>query len=276
MATIQGKASDREVGKNQTLKDIDTKQQLAAVRAWAKRLEKHFFLVQNTSRDALQLAGTNVSPQCQLSGWQKNSLARKLNTLSAAVSDLLCIFADLHDFGILLNELRNWKGPVRKSNWRTNGLASRSYAEVTFFLNRTYSSLDGTRYTSQKCQLEQFCTDAKKTLVYLDRLPFILPAKRLQLEYLVSLACKNESGQERNDSGDKSSSDETACPAMGRGLFVWIFWFWTAQKTSGFERVTHTHHSLPSCPTTITSFERLALPWLIRTGQDLSASLGAG
>ena len=218
MATLQRNASERKAGKNQTL--TDTKQQLAAIRAWANRLEDPFSLVQNTSRDELQTTLTNVSLQCQLSGLQKISLAANLKTFSAAVADLLRIFADLHDFGILLNELRNWNGPLGPSSGRKNGRAPRSYDEVTFLLTDTISSLDGPRNTSQTCQVERFCTDAKKTLVYLDRLPFILPAKRLQLKYLLFLVCKNESGQERNYSGDKFSSGETACPAIGGPICV--------------------------------------------------------
>ena len=218
MTTVQGNASEREAGKKPALRN--TKQQLVAIQAWAKHLENHFSLIQNISRDTMHLTGTNVSLQCQLPGWQKNSLAQNLNTLSAAVSDLLRIFTDLHDFGLLLNELRHWKGPVRLSSRRRNYYALRSYTEVTFFLTKAISSLDGARNTFKTCQSKRFCQDAKKTLVYLDRLPFILSAKRLQLEYLVSLACQIVSKQEGKGTGNDFSRGEKACPAMGGPICV--------------------------------------------------------
>ena len=212
------RVSESEELKNRT--SAFNRQRMKAVRTWANLLEKHFFDVQNMSKDVAALGIAQPSLQCPLFEIERKLLAAHLIEVSSAAIFLLGLYSDLHDFGVLLNELRSWKRPGETSHTAHEGRAPRSYPECILLPKLTISSLGGATAISNICEDERLCRDMRRTLTFFGRLPFILPAKKMYIEHSVALVCQNLSGLENFDSGPLLTGDNTTCLSTGRSVCV--------------------------------------------------------
>ena len=210
----QSNISERDGGRSQTA--FSVKGQAGTFRAWTKLLKKHFSSVQNVSKDWSILM--KASPKCQLLECQRSLVAMQLNVVSSAVMEILGLYSDLHDFAVLLSALRSWKTRTSALLERNNDSAPNSQVGVdTFYLlNLTMSSLSYESLAPKTCKEGRFCRDAKRMLVYFDRLPFILSAKKLRLEHVVALICQNMSGLENH----AQSYSGSICPETGESVCV--------------------------------------------------------
>ena len=175
--------------------------------------------MENISREHLR--SKKALPHCPLLERQRNSLVAHHNALSSAVRETLSLFADLHDFGVLLSALRSWKRPVA-SQWTnsSNHLYPWVDGDTVHFLGLTISSLGSSSAGYNKCKDERFCRDANRTLTYFDRLPFILPAKKHKLRHLVGLICRNISSLENNRVHGGSAGEMDPCAVTGASVCV--------------------------------------------------------
>ena len=196
--------------------DTVLKQPLADFQSWAHRLEKRFSSFQNASgREPVSTARSN---SCNLSQCQIKSLVTHTGALVAATLEVLRLFSNVHNFGVLLSKLRSQNRPSLEGATSNDG--SESITDAAYTLNLTVSSLLKPSLIPKSCKSEQFCRDAERTLVYLDRLPFTQTAKKLQLRLVVLLICQNISEREIAGAGADFSGDGNFCPDTGTSVCV--------------------------------------------------------
>ena len=211
--TLQ-KLSER---RNNRIRDINA--QLKVFQALTEDLEESFTLVQRVSQEHTTTNVTEQLPGCRLLDCQRKSLLTRLSALSSAIVEVLQIFSGLCDVALFLNELRSWKRSEATLQEKNNSTVQNSQEDAFHLLNLTVSSLD-TSLSPWTCKDRRLCRDARRMIVYFDRLPFILPAKKVQLERLLALVCWNLSTIERSDVDGEPSDGSMICLVTDNSVCV--------------------------------------------------------
>ena len=134
------------------------------------------------------------SPICQrlVSGDCSGRLKGCSLSFVGAAFQLVQFINDLVDFAVLLDHLRSLAKTgtgMSKSSTLTRPV---KVAEITMFMEEAHRSLNVAYTPQQSCLSKRLCSEARKTLTYLKKLPFIVDGKKNQLSRVVSLMCDHQ------------------------------------------------------------------------------------